>query len=265
MSYADKSITRGPVVRTRTDDGSYTGNDLCGVCPYPFICSRSCRRFPGNKRHFLGRIWPFSGCAVSIESVPYGLRTPVQRQSLAVFTAATVLWGFGWLFYMGVADIQVCRHWESFYLWLGMRGCISNFELAYIGNGFSGLAETGGGGSVVSAIERLLEILAAYPNSAATIFGAVIASMWGSIAWYLKRPLQTQAVATERQRGENELFKMQISGFEALVDALQAQIVYLRAQESVQHEYEAELIRQLRECRASYLRATGRFQRDNPC
>jgi hypothetical protein len=173
---------------------------------------------------------------------------------MVVFTAATILWGFARLVHLGMDDLQVCQLWQPFHIWFGMRFCVSNFEYAYNWDVLGELTtagRTGGGGVVVNILDRILEILAAYPNIAATAFGGAAAFVSGIVGWILKRPLQRQAIATERQRTENELFRMQIEGFEALISSLQSQLAYHRSQESIRDEYEATLIRQLRECRAA--------------
>lgn len=90
-------------------------------------------------------------------------------------------------------------------------------------------------------MQRLLELIALYPNLAATVFGFAAATISGITGYFLKRPMQRQAVASA-------LFNAQIEGFEKLIRAQRASLNYYESQWAIRDAYEADLQRRLREC-----------------
>lgn len=87
---------------------------------------------------------------------------------------------------------------------------------------------------------QLFELIGAFPNLAATLFGFIGIIVTGFFSYLLKRPLEKQAASVD-------LFQAQISGYESLTKTQANRIAYLEGQESLRVEYEAELVRQLRE------------------
>lgn len=105
-------------------------------------------------------------------------------------------------------------------------------------------------------IEQLFEIIKMYPNISGTVFAAVAATISGIVGYILKRPLQRQALSTE-------LFKAQLAGYESLTTTQAARIAFLEMQTGVQHEYEAVLVRRLRECEERYHELRMQHDSDN--
>lgn len=113
--------------------------------------------------------------------------------------------------------------------------------------------------------ERLIELLAFYPNLAATSFGLMATAVSGVLGYLLKRPLQRQTLEIQKAESEQnlatDLFKAQILGFENQIVNFQAlartqanRIAYLESQEAIRNAYEADLLRRLRECEERHLR-----------
>ena len=80
----------------------------------------------------------------------------------------------------------------------------------------------------------------------AIAFGAVVAGITGLAGLLLRLPLQRQAVA-------NDTFRTQREGYEGLIERQAEHIAYLESQARLRDDYEAELIRQLRECQMARL------------
>jgi hypothetical protein len=120
---------------------------------------------------------------------------------------------------------------------------ISAYEYPYSGDDTQWSTATwSAGGSVVG----IIEFISAFPNAAATIFGAIGTVFAGALGWLLKRPLQRQALSTA-------VFKEQLQGYESLNRSLAARVAFLESQITIKDEYESTLLRRLRECEERHI------------
>lgn len=77
--------------------------------------------------------------------------------------------------------------------------------------------------------------------------GMIVAGLFG---FFLKRPMVKSAI-------QNESFKVAVQGYESLITRQAAQIAYYQAQDSIHLEYQAILIKRLREAQEQNTRGSS--------
>jgi len=170
--------------------------------------------------------------------VLYELWSFSQHKRLAIFTLLTIGWGIGWQLHLDLDYYSISAGGRAIYIWLRLLYGVSAYEHPYNWDDAEWAAEAWSTGG---AIVGIIEFISAFPNAAATIFGAIGTVGAGLLGWFLKRPLQRQALATA-------VFKEQLSGYESLNRSLAARVAFLEAQISIKDEYESRLLQRLREC-----------------
>lgn len=212
---ANRDRIRGSVARTREATRVHIGDDMSVLrgspCHRPIVRAR----LQGYVRSLLARIRTYHWASVLAQRNIDRIGLTGEHQSMAVFSTATVLWGFGWLIYMGGYGLEIHDIWKSFSVWIGLRGSVLHFEYWDNWNGFGQLAttgRTGSGSSLMGWYQQFMALAKEYPNYGATILGVAGMFFTALFGWLLKRPMARQAVKTDE-------FNATIKGMRELIES----------------------------------------------
>lgn len=230
---AHRDCLRCPVARTRQKIGVRSSDDMPVLRDGSRRSSVSRSRLQGYGRSLLGWLRARHRASVFAQRRIDGLGLTGEHQSMAAFSTLTILWGIGWLIYMDSNVVEVHYLRQSFCVWIGLCGSVSDFEYWHHWNGFGQLTttgRTGGGGGVMDLYQQLLELAKAYPNYGATIVGVIGMFFTAMFGYLLKRPMTRQAI-------RNDEFTTTIKGLRELVDSQRETISHF---EEIQRAHERD-------------------------
>lgn len=195
-------------------------------------------------RSVLARIRTHHRASIHAESVIQRMGLGSEYKRLASFTIFASVWCIGWLVYMGGDVLQVRGIWRSVLIWLDLLHGFPDMLDQDSGYGLGEFTESWGSGG--NLMDQLIELLGKSGNWGAMAFGLFGMVVTGFFGWLLKRPMVKQAA-------ENERFKAIREGHEGLISQLQARNRYLEEQDQVHTDYQALLVKRLRECEERHL------------
>lgn len=200
--------------------------------------------FQSNSRPLLARIRAYRSNSVFIKNRFHDLGVGGEHKWMALFTLFACIWSFGWFVYLVGNDLEIHRIRVAFHFRVSMCGSVFPGECWNYWDGGSEFTDAWrSGGSVMN---ELFELAMRSGNWGVVAFGLAGMAIAGFFGFLLKQPLIRQGI-------HNEQFKATIEGYKNLTDSQSSRITYLESQMSIRDEYEAILIKRLRECEERHM------------
>jgi hypothetical protein len=191
---------------------------------------RAHHRASVSSQSYVDRIWGYS-----------------EYQSMAVFTGFAGVWCLGGLVYMVGNDLEIYGIWITLLVRLGLRSCFSDILDWDCSDGMGEFTFAGSTGGTMNLLNTVGEMVSRSGNWGAFAFGFIGMIVTGYFAYKLKKPMIQQAI-------ENQRFTATMGGMNTLIEGQAARIVFLEQQLHNKDDYEAILVRRLRECEERHLR-----------